>query len=358
MSKYDSNIQKTSDQTKKNPEEKIKIDGTPNGTIELHNSAYNRTIKDLYKFAKRGQTIYTGYLKESIARNLRVQGLKVEKSNSKKRGNFSGNYYYEVSWENAFNNSGDINLDKIPIEKCNLAQLLFITAYRAKKMQKSTEENNASESKDNKSQAEKGTILVIEDKEQGKLGRFKDVLIRDNYSILSVETLGEAIKTIEKMKKSNFDTLDGLILDFSFPVGEVDNKEYDSSKTINGRQCGIEFLRKYYHLFNNNRIPLVINTTASEELKREKLKEIGIDIREGEFGLIPQKFLQFTQIFNVDNESNSLFNPSGETIKDILKIFNERTENRRVQSKIQPGRSWNTRGEFIRDNSGNIIGYK
>ena len=344
MSRNKRNLQKPAnpDNQKKPPTINI-----PGSDVPVKNSEFNRIKQKLYKEAKKGNFACELETYGNIFYKLKAKGLSMPEDYEK---GFNRKKTKEVSWDKAFVGNDEVDLDNYPIENCNLAQLLYITSYRARNMQKSAEKSDIVENKKERNQEQKGTILVIEDEEQGKIGRFKDVLITNNYCILHVRTLGEAIKIMEEMKKNNFNNLDGLILDFSFPIGEIDGKQFDSSKTISG----IEFLRIYYHLLNNNKIPLVINTTASEDFKIEQLKEIGIEIKEGEIGLIHQKFLQLTQIFNVDNSINPLANPSSETIKEILGMFKQRTETRKIQRKIQPDKSWQIRGQtgFYDPNSG------
>ena len=173
---------------------------------------------------------------------------------------------------------------------------------------------------------EKGTILIIDDRIEEKIGIFEEYLKIDGYTIKIAQTLEEADKDLSMLLGSN--KLDGIILDFSFPINEN-----DASVTKDGKPNGIYLFRKYEFKIKNQRIPIVINTTADEEHKRKYLGSLN------DLG---------TPSYNVNHEANPLAQSTNrEMVIEILRIFNERTEQRRISSQIQPDRKWNTGGKSI-----------
>ena len=212
---------------------------------------------------------------------------------------------------------------------------------------------------------ERGIILVIDDWFEEKVGSFNDVLVTEGYKVVRAETLTEANELYASYKDKNSKKikLDGIIVDFKFPVGKRYNNQgneiFDYSHNINGRPCGVEFIYTHINELNNNKIPLIINTTGDNKYKVEKLKEIGIEIGENEFGCVQNRFLQFIPIYNINDASNPLVNASGRMINEILNMFRERTSRRLIEERIQQESNWvQQRGAFFRDNKGNIIGYR
>ena len=173
---------------------------------------------------------------------------------------------------------------------------------------------------------EKGTILIIDDRIEEKIGIFEEYLKIDGYTIKIAQTLEEADRDLSTLLGSN--KLDGIILDFSFPIDEN-----DASVTKDDKPNGIYLFRKYEFKIKNQRIPIVINTTAEEEHKRKYLGDLN------NLG---------TPVYNVNHEANPLAQSTNrEMVRDILRMFNERTEQRRISSQIQADRRWNIGGKSI-----------
>lgn len=172
----------------------------------------------------------------------------------------------------------------------------------------------------------KGTILIVDDRIEEKIGVFQEYLKVDGYNIKISQTLEEADNDLSKLLGSN--NLDGIILDFSFPINET-----DASVSKDGKPNGVFLFRKYEFKIKNQRVPIVINTTADEEYKKKYLG----DIRN--LG---------TPTYNVNHEANPLAQSTNrEMVRDILKMFNERTEQRRIASQVQPDKKWKIGGKSI-----------
>jgi len=183
---------------------------------------------------------------------------------------------------------------------------------------------------------EKGTILIIEDHLEEKIGQFKECLDREGYDVKTAETLEEADIVLVELLKNN--SLDGIILDFSFPIDNV-----DQSVTVDNMPSGVFLFKKYEFKINTQRIPVVINTTGDEEYKRKYLG----DIKNSS-----------TPIYNVNQQANPLAQANPEMVQEILKMFNERTEQRKIISQAKPDKKWIQRGQTgIYDKKNNTYTY-
>jgi len=172
----------------------------------------------------------------------------------------------------------------------------------------------------------KGTILIVDDRIEEKIGVFQEYLKVEGYNIVIAENLEEADNKLNTLLGNN--TLDGIILDFSFPINEN-----DASVNKEGKPNGVFLFKKHEFKIKTQRVPIVINTTGDEDYKRKYLG----DIRN--LG---------TPAYNVNHQANPLAQSTNrEMVKEILKMFNERTEQRRVTSQIQEDRKWNTGGKSI-----------
>ena len=160
---------------------------------------------------------------------------------------------------------------------------------------------------------QKGTILIVDDRIEEKIGVFQEYLKIDGYNIRIAQTLEEADKELSTLLGSN--NLDGIILDFSFPV---DSK--DSSVHVNGIPNGVSLFKKHQFSITNKKIPVVINTTGDEDYKRKYMGDLA------NIG---------TPIYNVNHEANPLAQANPELAKKILKLFNERTDLRIRTSSIK-----------------------
>lgn len=184
--------------------------------------------------------------------------------------------------------------------------------------------------------SKKGTILIIDDRLEEKIGIFQEYLNIDGFDIKIAETLEEADKKISNLLKSN--TLDGIILDFSFPINSM-----DASVTKDGKPNGVYLFEKYKFKITTQGVPVVINTTGDEEYKKKYLGDI--------------KNLG-TPVYNVNHQANPLAQTTNrEMVRDILKIFNQRYEKRKITETIQPDRKWRKGQTFIYDENGNPIAY-
>ena len=180
----------------------------------------------------------------------------------------------------------------------------------------------------------KGFILIVEDRFEEKIGKFKDSLSNEGYNIILAKTLEEAKQEMNDLLKSN--NIDGVILDFSFPINSEDLSDFS-----NGEPNGITFLKNFKFQLNNKKIPIIINTTADENFKKKYLKPIESSLE--------------MPLYVVDHECNPLANLSPHSTKEIINLFNARNQLR----NIQPDKRWNKNGgSFIRDNNGKIIGYR
>ena len=177
-----------------------------------------------------------------------------------------------------------------------------------------------------------GSILIVEDRLQEKIGSFYDQLVKNGYDIEIGENFEKANELLENLLKSN--KIDGIILDFSFPVSEE-----DQSVNIDGIPSGVKLLQDYLFKLNMRRIPVVINTTGDEEYKAKYLENMGLSM----------------PVYNVNHETNPLAKPGAQMISEIMEMFDIRNNERR----IKPDSKWfNKGGPFIRDANGNIIGYR
>ena len=132
------NLQKPNDPNKPKKEKNITIEGTPLGTITEKNSAFNQVKRDLFETAKKGNFSYEGNAYSSILERLRGKGFSIKEDYEEYFGRKAKSV---ISWEKAFPNLSEIDLDNYPIDSCNLAQLLYITSYRARKKIKEVEKN-------------------------------------------------------------------------------------------------------------------------------------------------------------------------------------------------------------------------
>jgi len=178
----------------------------------------------------------------------------------------------------------------------------------------------------------KGTILIVDDHIDEKIGVFQEYLKIDGYNIKVAGNLEEADKDLATLIGNN--TLDGIILDFSFPTSEL-----DASATTRNKPNGIFLFEKYCFKIENQRVPVVINTTADKETKNKYLGNLG------NLGM---------PIYNVNHEANPLAHSSPEMAKEILKLFNERTEQRRIASGIKPDSNLRTGKSVIRRPDGSL----
>ena len=178
----------------------------------------------------------------------------------------------------------------------------------------------------------KGTILIVEDHIQEKIGSFYDYIIKNNYSISTAENLEDADKKLIDL--INLNEIDGIILDFAFPVNRS-----DLSPNIDGIPNGIVLLTKHLFKLNLKRIPVIINTTADETYKRKHLESLNLEM----------------PIYEIDNELSPLSSLSSSACKEIIELFDRRSMERR----IKPDRKWISKGgPFLRDENGKIIGYR
>jgi len=169
----------------------------------------------------------------------------------------------------------------------------------------------------------KGIILIVDDRIDEKIGTFEGHLHKNGFSIKVAGTLEEADKDLEKYLSDN--TLDGIILDFSFPI---DSK--DQSVSTNGIPNGVVLLNKYKFKIGLTRIPVVINTTGDEEYKNKYLASLGT---------------LSMPTYNVNHQATPLTRPSMSMIQDIINMFNQRCEQRKTNSKIQQDSSWLNKGK-------------
>ena len=177
----------------------------------------------------------------------------------------------------------------------------------------------------------KGTILIVEDRIDEKIGHFKEILESRDYDVQFAGTLENA----NILLGANINKLDGIILDFSFPVSDE-----DLSDNINDLPCGVELLSRYKRIVQSQGIPIVINSTAEKSLKIEKLKKIGIELDEKNNGITKPRFMQSMPIYNIDNESNPLVSATSQMVEEILKMFEERTIQRKTTEKIDADNKW------------------
>ena len=179
---------------------------------------------------------------------------------------------------------------------------------------------------------QKGIILIVDDRIEEKIGVFQEYLKIDGYNIKIANTLEEADKDLSKFLGSN--NLDGIILDFSFPV----NAE-DPSVHVDGVPNGVSLFTKHRFNIKNKQIPVVINTTGDEEYKRKYMGDLT------KLG---------TPVYNVNHEANPLAQASPKLAKEILKLFNERTDLRIRTSNILPDNKLRTGRTVIQGADGKL----
>lgn len=168
----------------------------------------------------------------------------------------------------------------------------------------------------------KGIILIVDDRIDEKIGTFEGHLYKNGFSVKIAGTLEEADRDLDNYLSDN--TLDGIILDFSFPV---DSK--DQSVNTKGIPNGVVLLDKYKFKIGVKRIPVVINTTGDEDYKKKYLGSL--------------KNLEMP-IYNVNHQANPLARPSTRMVRDIVNMFNQRYEYRKTTGRIQQDRSWLNKG--------------
>lgn len=179
-----------------------------------------------------------------------------------------------------------------------------------------------------------GTILIIEDRFEEKIGQFADYLTKNGYKIILAETLENAFIKMQNLLETN--NIDGVILDFSFPTNNEDPSVYS-----NNLPNGIAFLDNFKFKLNTKQIPVIINSTGDKEYKEKYLE--------------PMKSGLSMPLYNVDHERSPLAKSSAQAIQEIMELFNKRKSLR----NITPDQSWHNKGgPFIRDKNGNIIGYR
>ena len=169
----------------------------------------------------------------------------------------------------------------------------------------------------------KGIILIVDDRIDEKIGPFEQHLYKSGFSVKIAGTLEEADRDLKKYIGDK--TLDGIILDFSFPV----NSE-DQSVSTRGVPNGVVLLDKYKFNIGVQRIPVVINTTGDEDYKKKHL---------GSLGRLEMP------IYNVNHQTTPLARPSMRMIQDIINMFNQRCEQRKTSSQIKQDNSWLNKGQ-------------
>lgn len=178
----------------------------------------------------------------------------------------------------------------------------------------------------------KGTILIIDDLLEEKIGRFKQILEIEGFKVKVAENYRDAKKELDGLIRSN--DLDGIILDFSFPVDDE-----DKSTVINDIPCGIQLFKDFRFNISLKGIPVIINTTCEDEYKQKYLKTI-------DCSNIP--------IYDVNNSATSLTQPTPEIAKQILTLFNARYEKRKLELTIKKDNSLKTGRSVIQDENGNL----
>ena len=178
----------------------------------------------------------------------------------------------------------------------------------------------------------KGTILIVEDLLDEKIGKFKQILDIEGFKTIVSETYKDAKEKIEKLINSN--ELTGVILDFSFPVDDI-----DKSVVINDIPCGVQLLKDFSFKMSLKSIPVVINTTGDNEYKKQYLASINTES-------IP--------MYDVDCALTSLTQPTPEMVKQILKLFNDRYEKRKLESSIKRDNSNLRTGRSVVSANGKI----
>ena len=168
----------------------------------------------------------------------------------------------------------------------------------------------------------KGTILIVDDRIHEKIGSFSEHISKEGFNVEIAETYEDAEKALKALIDSN--TLDGMILDFSFPV----NAE-DPSVSTNGTPNGVLLLKNYIFKINLKKIPVVINTTGDEDYKKKYLGSLGN--------------LEMP-VYNVNHQANPLARPSVRMVKDIINMFNQRCEQRKTVGQIKPDNQWLKKG--------------
>lgn len=169
----------------------------------------------------------------------------------------------------------------------------------------------------------KGTILIVEDRLEEKIGKFQENLEQEGYELEIVETLEKADVALTELFRNN--KLDGIILDFSLPINDK-----DLSVNVDNIPCGVFLFKKHEFKISTQRIPVIINTTGDEEYKRKYLGDIG---------------KLSTPAYNVNHQANPLAQANPEIVQEILNLFKERTEQRKIASQAQPDKKWLDKGK-------------
>ena len=176
----------------------------------------------------------------------------------------------------------------------------------------------------------KGTILIVEDLLEEKVGVFKQILDIEGFKTVVSENYKDAKEMLEKLIASN--KLNGIILDFSFPVDEN-----DKSVVINDIPCGVVLLKENLFKLTLQNIPVVINTTGEEEYKKKHLSSLGTIT-------IPT--------YDINNTLTNLARPSVEMTKEIIKMFNECYERKKLEASIKSDNSLRTGKAVIQGENG------
>lgn len=362
MGKKMKNLQQSKDPNKPKKAKTITLKTFIRELAVKNNNKY-QVINALLNAANQGKTEYTGkianelYARLTITRKDSQRGIIKKALEGKQISEATKTEgIYTLSWKHAFREDDKIDLTCFSPElsnqeliqqiEDNLLEFLYISTYKARKDKVETAERAPREVK--------GKILIVEDKIEEKINdKFLKLLYDSGYDAIYVENLEQATAILED--ESIVDSLDGIILDFKIPVSEEDR-----SLTIHDRPCGIELFDKKILKYRNKRIPVILNTTADNDLKVKYLKSIGIDIDERNIGLLPQSFLQSISMMPIYNTNGDLLDPKSTTMKEILDLFKERTERRKTEKKIEADNRWwqKNGGPFLRDSKGNIIGYK
>lgn len=108
-------------------------------------------------------------------------------------------------------------------------------------------------------------ILIIDDCVDSKIGQFEDLLRKAGFEVNEASTLEEA----KEKFKANKNSIETIILDYSFPTSEIDTSVYDKSRVPNG----IVFLRDCGDIIKLRGIPLIINTDGDEEYRDKWLQK-------------------------------------------------------------------------------------
>lgn len=329
---------------KKNKPQTIDLVDTPFGNIKVKNTVMNRLIQELFKAANKGQFEKETYLAcENGKSPLKAQWKGITATPMGK-GSFSNQHKYNISWQEAFSFAKKIGFSKeavqtnTPIENIDafLPQILYITTLRAiQSMQESkvstgSKENERTANKQTQKQESElkkdGTILIVEDRLEEKIGSFEEAIKAQGYDVLIAEDLKTAKSMLDELLKKN--KLDGIILDFAIPV----DKE-DRSTTTKDIPNGVVLLRNFLFKINNCRIPVVINTTGDEEYKKKYLRTMTLEM----------------PIYNLNHQLTPLASSNQSTYvrREILSMFNLRNQTRIDTGKIKQDKDWGGKGKSV-----------